>query len=157
MAIIKFDAILKNNPQFENSAFVEIPFDVEKTYNGQKRVKIKATIDGIPYRGLLCRMGAPYHILGVLKGIREQIGKTHGDTVSITIEEDTEERIVELPDDFRKLLNANKEAEDFFNNLSYTNRKEYVVWITSAKKIETRNARLEKAIFLLLNKKKEAK
>ena len=157
MTIIKFDAIIKNNPQFENSAYVEIPFDVEKTYNGQKRVKVKATIDDIPYRGLICRMGTPCHVLGILKDIRAKIGKNHGDFVSITLEEDVEERIVEIPDDFKEILDNNKEAFDFFNNLSFTHRKEYVNWITSAKKIETRNSRLDKALTLLLNKKKEAR
>ena len=157
MPVIKFDAIIKSNPQFDNSAYIEIPFDVEKTYNGQKRVKVKATIDGIPYRGLICRMGTPCHVLGILKNIREQIGKTHGDIVSITIEEDTEIRTVEIPDDFQLILNNNKDASDFFDSLSFTHGKEYVNWITSAKKIETRNSRLDKALTLLLNKKKEAR
>lgn len=56
-------------------AFVEVPFDVEKAF-GSKRPKIKANIDGVPYRGLLARMGSENHILLVLKSVREQIGKT---------------------------------------------------------------------------------
>lgn len=35
-------------------AYVSIPFDVEKTF-GKKRVPVKATIDGEPYRGSLVR------------------------------------------------------------------------------------------------------
>jgi hypothetical protein len=38
-------------------ACVTVPFDVEKEF-GQKRVKIKATIDGEPYRGLLVEWAA---------------------------------------------------------------------------------------------------
>jgi hypothetical protein len=37
--------------------FVEVPFDVEKAF-GSKRPKVKATIDGIPYRGALVRTPA---------------------------------------------------------------------------------------------------
>jgi len=58
-------------------AFVEIPFDVEKAF-GSKKPKVKALIEGVPYRGTLVRMGGPNHMLIILKGIREQIGKTLG-------------------------------------------------------------------------------
>jgi uncharacterized protein YdeI (YjbR/CyaY-like superfamily) len=40
-------------------------------------------------------------------------------------------------------------ALPFFEELSYTHRKEYCRWITEAKKEETRSARLEKAIAML--------
>jgi uncharacterized protein YdeI (YjbR/CyaY-like superfamily) len=36
--------------------------------------------------------------------------------------------------------------KNFFEGLSFTHRKEYVCWITDAKKEETRKARFEKAI-----------
>jgi uncharacterized protein YdeI (YjbR/CyaY-like superfamily) len=51
-----------------------------------------------------------------------------------------------------KQLVENTAAYDFFNTLSYTNRKEYVRWITSAKMAETRDKRLNNAISLLLDK-----
>jgi len=45
-----------------------------------------------------------------------------------------------------------RKSHDF--TLSHSNRKEYVKWITDAKRQETREKRLEKIIELLLNKKK---
>ena len=56
----------------------------------KKRVKIKATIDGEPYRGTLVRMGSPQHMLLVLKEIREKVGKSFGDKVAVELEEDIE-------------------------------------------------------------------
>ena len=47
-------------------AFVEVPFDVEAAF-GSKRPKVKASIGGIPYRGILTRMGTECHILGIRK------------------------------------------------------------------------------------------
>ena len=47
-------------------AFVEIPFDVEKEF-GSKRPKVKAMIEGVPYRGTLVRMGSEHHMLLILK------------------------------------------------------------------------------------------
>ena len=37
-------------------AFVEVPFDVEKAF-GSKKPKVKAMIEGVPYRGLLPAWG----------------------------------------------------------------------------------------------------
>ena len=133
-------------------AFVEVPFDVEKEF-GSKRPKVKALIEGIPYRSTLMRMGTESHILGILKEIREQIGKTFGDEVTVTVELDDEPRVIEAPKDLMKKLKKDKEAKAFFDKLSYTHQKEYVRWITEAKKEETRQNRIVKAIEMLKQRK----
>jgi len=135
-------------------AYVIIPFDVEKSF-GKKRVKIKATIDGQPYRGTLVRMGSPHHMLLVLKEIREKIGKSFGDEVDIELEEDLDERQVEIPPDLQQTLLANPDAQSFFNRLSYTHQKEYVRWVVEAKRPQTRQERLYKMIELLSQGKSE--
>jgi hypothetical protein len=129
-------------------AFVEVPFDVEAAF-GSKRPKVKAMIEGVPYRGILSRMGTDYHMLIILKEIREQIGKTFGDEVTITVEPDTEPRVVQIPEDLMKELNREKEARVIFDGLSYTHQKEYVTWINEAKREETRRNRISKTIDLL--------
>jgi hypothetical protein len=129
-------------------AFVEVPFNVEEAF-GAKKPKVKAMIEGVPYRGLLVRMGGDHHLLIVLKGIREQIGKTFGDEIHVTVEPDLEERVIEIPKDLMKELKKEKEAKAFFDKLSYTHRKEYVNWVTEAKKEETRQNRIIKAIEML--------
>lgn len=129
-------------------AFVEVPFDVEEKL-GSKRPKIKALIEGVPYRGLLVRMGGPNHMLIILKGIREQVGKTFGDEVTITVEPDTEPRLIEIPKDLMKELKKDKEAKASFDKLSYTHQKEYVRWVEEAKKEETRQNRIVKTIEML--------
>lgn len=94
---------------------------------------MKATFDGEPYRGSIVRMGAPCHILGVRKDIRLKIGKVIGDSVQLTVEEDAEPRVVEVPADLKKKIQSHPE-EEIFNKLSYTHQKEYVNWIEEAKK-----------------------
>ena len=100
-------------------AFVEVPFDVEKAF-GSKKPRVKAMIEGVPYRGLLVRMGGEHHILIILKGIREQIGKTFGEKIKVTVEADTQPRVIEIPKDLLKELRRQKEAKVFFDGLSYT-------------------------------------
>ena len=129
-------------------AFVNIPFDVEAMY-GQKRVKINASIEGEPYKGTLVRMGSDCHKLLILKEIREKIGKNIGDEVAVIIEEDLAPRIVEVPSDLQQAFKKNPDAEKFFKQLSYTNQKEYVKWVLEAKRAETRQNRISKALALL--------
>jgi hypothetical protein len=134
-------------------AFVRIPFDVEKVF-GKKRVKVKAVIEGEQYRGSLVRMGGPDHVLGILKAIREKVGKDLGDEVEVIVEEDAEERAVSVPPDLAQALKANPAASAFFRQLAYSHRKEYVRWIEEAKRAETRKARVKKALEMLGNRKK---
>src|SRR6185436_11796742 len=89
-------------------AFVEVPFDVEEAF-GAKRPKVKAMIEGVPYRGILTRMGTEHHLLIVLKEIREKIGRTFGDEVRITVEPDAEPRLIEVPAELKKAFKIEKE------------------------------------------------
>lgn len=129
-------------------AFVDIPFDVVVVF-GEKKPRIKAMIEAVPYRGILTRMGGEHHILIVLKSIREQIGKTFGDEVKIVVEPDTEPRVIEIPKDLLKELKKDGQAKLFFDKLSYTHRREYVMWINEAKRDVTRQARILKMIEML--------
>jgi hypothetical protein len=146
-----FTAVIQNAGG--GGAFVEVPFDVEKEF-GSKRPKVKALIEGIPYRGTLTRMGTDCHILGIRKEIHEQVRKTFGDEVTIMVEPDTEPRVIEVPADLMKELKKDKEAKALFDKLSYTHQKEYVNWITEAKKEETRQDRILKTIEMLKKGKK---
>lgn len=148
---LEFDAIIEDAGG--GGAFVTVPFDVEAAF-GTGRPKIKATIDGIFYRGSLVRMGTPNHMLLVLKEIRSQIGKKPGDPVHVVIELDVEPRSVQVPDDLRRALAAEPDAARWFDKLSYTHQKEYVTWIEEARRPETRRARVEKAVDLLRQGKK---
>ncbi|WP_238480433.1 DUF1905 domain-containing protein [Clostridium chrysemydis] len=96
----------------KNASYIEIPFDVEKVY-GKRRVKVKAKFDGIDYRGSIVKMGMPCFMIGITKEIREKLNKTFGDTVNVEIEEDLEERVIEIPKEFEVELNKNHKAKDF--------------------------------------------
>lgn len=58
------------------------------------------------------------------------------------------------PKDLQKELDANPEAQTFFDSLAFSHRREYVGWIHDAKKEETRERRVKKTIELLLEGKK---
>src|SRR5262249_18802388 len=66
----------------------------------------------------------------------------------VELERDNEPRTVEVPEAFAAAL-SEAGLRDRFDGLSYTHRKEYVRWIEEAKREETRERRLVKAIELL--------
>jgi len=59
---------------------------------------------------------------------------------------DAATKTIRLPEDLASQLKKNKAATDFFNALSFTNRKEYVEWIVTAKQEATRKARVDGTI-----------
>jgi len=59
---------------------------------------------------------------------------------------DPKTKTVKLPDDFAAALKKNKKQSDFFNGLSFTNKKEYLEWIVTAKREETRKERVAGSI-----------
>ena len=147
----KFTAIIQQHEGI-NGAYIEIPFDVNEVY-GAKRVKVLATFDGIAYRGSIVRMNNCY-LIGIPQAIRKKMGKDFGAIIEVFIEKDEEERTVEVPDEFQALLDKEPKAKENYLNLSFTGQKEYIRWITEAKKQETRTNRMGKAISLLLEGKK---
>ena len=142
----KFKATIQAGDR--GGAYVIFPYDVEKEFGTRGKVPVKALIDGVEYRGSLMKYGLPQHFLGVEKAIRQQIGKGPDDIVNVELWKDEEERVVEIPPEFLKLL-RHEDLLPFFESLSYTHRKEYCRWIAEAKKEETRVARLSKAVDML--------
>jgi hypothetical protein len=142
----KFKAIIQ--PGIGGGAGVVFPYDVKQEFGTRANVPVKSTLDGVPYTGSLMNCGAIGHMLGVLKGIREQIGKGPGVTIEVVVWKDEEERIIEVPAEFEKLMKKEGLFASF-EKMSYTHRKEYCRWISEAKKEETRQARIKKSIEML--------
>jgi hypothetical protein len=135
-------------PVIGGGAAVAIPYDVEKEFGVRGRVPVKSTLDDVDYAGSLLKCGSGPHMLGVLKAIREQIGKGQGDMIEVVVWKDDEDRTVQIPAAFNALLKKEGLLAGF-EKLSYTHRREYCRWIAEAKKEQTRQNRITKAIAML--------
>lgn len=67
---------------------------------------------------------------------------------------DVVNKTVKLPEDLESLLQKEPKAFNHFQTLAYSHKKEYVLWILSAKQEKTRFSRLEKTVEMLLLGKK---
>jgi hypothetical protein len=63
---------------------------------------------------------------------------------------DVDKKLISLPPDVQEALLAEPAAMHAFNVLSYSNRKEYILWILTAKQQKTRDERLVKMVKKLL-------
>jgi uncharacterized protein YdeI (YjbR/CyaY-like superfamily) len=90
----------------------------------------------------------------VNKTMRDGAGVKAGDTVSVVMQRDEDERVVEIPPALKKAMAGNKTAQSKWNALSYTHRKEMAISIRDAKQEQTRQRRLAKVMDVLNSDKK---
>jgi bifunctional DNA-binding transcriptional regulator/antitoxin component of YhaV-PrlF toxin-antitoxin module len=123
----------------------EIPLDVPALFGG-RRVPVRGSVNGTPFRTTIAVYGGRYY-LGFRKEIRDAAGIAAGDELTIELERDEEPRTVEVPADLAAVLGSEERA--FFDALAFTHRREYVEWIEDAKREQTRQSRIAKAVELL--------
>jgi hypothetical protein len=141
----RFEAVLTTTQG--SGTFVVVPLDVPALFGG-RRPPVRGTVNGFPFRSAIAPYGDAFY-LGVNRELRAGAGAEAGETVVVELERDDEPREVEVPLDLGEALAADASALATFDGLSYTHRKEYVVWIEDAKREETRRRRIEKAVVML--------
>jgi hypothetical protein len=67
---------------------------------------------------------------------------------------DVDNKTITLPDYINAAIGQQPSAMAWYHQLSYTNKKEYLLWILTAKQEKTRDERLSKMVDMLANKKK---
>jgi hypothetical protein len=140
---IEFDARLE---AIEGSSVphLTLPKKESARFGKRGRIPVTGTINGFAFRSSIFPTGRGTHYMAVNQKMREGAGVKAGDRVHITMEEDTAPRTIEVPPDLQKALS--KTARARFDQLSYSQRKEYVQWIASAKRPETRARRIEQVL-----------
>ncbi len=124
---------------------IEVPAEVVEALGSGKRPKVRATVAGHTYRSSVGSMGGRF-LLGVSAEVRRAANVAAGDEVDVALELDEEAREVVVPDDFAEALAAVPAARAFFDGLSYSQRRWFVLGIEEAKKPETRARRIDKAV-----------
>ena len=87
--IYEFHAVIEPVPD-KGGAYVRFPYDIRKEFD-RGRVKVHVTFGGIPYDGSIVNMGVKNpdgtacYIIGMPKSIREQLQKSEGDKVEVTV------------------------------------------------------------------------
>lgn len=132
----------------KNATGIPVPPEVVAALGTSKRLPVRVTIGGHTYRSTVAPYGGQF-MLPLSAEHRTAAGVAAGDEVDVDIEVDTEVREVTVPADLRVAVAADPDARTFFDALSYTHRRAYVLWIEDAKRAETRQSRIAKAVDML--------
>lgn len=141
--MIEFDAVLQQAGK--TATGIEVPDDVVTGLGGGKRPPVKVTINGFTYQTTIAPMGGSFWI-PVSAERRDGAGIAARDEVRVAVELDSGPRAVDVPDDLAAGLAAEPGVRATFDALAFTHRKEFVRWVTDAKRPETRANRVAKTV-----------
>jgi hypothetical protein len=146
---LAFDAVIEAADR--GGAYVRLPADAASVFSTRARFPVRVTFNGIPYAGSTMPMGDGTFCVGIPKSIRAKAGVDVDDTVSVVLERDTGERIVDLPGELAEALAASPAAAARFEALSFTHRREHARYVAEAKQSQTRRQRAARTIDRLLS------
>ena len=133
--------------------YLVIPFDPNETWGVKQRHYVTGSINGCPIRGSLGFDGSQFFLpLGA--AWRRDTGVEVGATVEVVLAPEGPQ-VGTLAPDVMAALDAEPQAKLFFESLATFYRNTYIKWIESAKRPETRHARIAEMISLLNAGKKQ--
>jgi len=124
---------------------IPVPAEVVESLGRSKRPPVRVTINGHTYRSTVATVGGEF-MVGISAENRSGAGVAAGDEVVVDIELDTEPREVNVPADLAEALDRDAEFRRRFDSLSHSKKQRLVLPIEGAKKAETRQRRIEKAV-----------
>ena len=110
---------------------------------------VEGTINGYPFRATLEPDGQKSHWLKISRKMREAAGAEVGAAVSLEITSVGKEPEPRVPADLRKALAAAPKARASWSDITPVARRDWIHWITSAKRSETRARRIDNACEML--------
>jgi uncharacterized protein YdeI (YjbR/CyaY-like superfamily) len=130
---------------------VWIPFDVHKVWGSRGRLKVRGEINGFAFRTSLFPTRKGDHFLLVNKKMQAGAGAKEGSNADFLLEPDTEERLVTIPAELKRILSEDRPFRRWFDALNYSIRKWLADWITQPKSAVARVRRAEQVAEQLLS------
>ena len=133
--------------------YLVIPFDPDEIWGVKQRHYVTGSINGFPVRGSVGSDGSQFFLpLGA--AWRRDNGLDAGASVEVVLDAEGPQSATLAPD-VVAALDAEPDAKLFFDSLATFYRNNYMRWIESAKRPETRKARIAEMVSLLKAGKKQ--
>ena len=145
--VLRFEAQLFRHPQkakAHSKALLNVPEWIGKQFSSGCATKVEGVMNGQPFRAILEPDPSGGHWLHVNKAMRRGAAADVGDTVQLAILGPEPEPA--LPADFQAALTVSHDAETLWKDLTLLGRLDWVRWIESARKPETRARRIRRAV-----------
>jgi bacteriocin resistance YdeI/OmpD-like protein/uncharacterized protein DUF1905 len=131
-------------------AFLVLPTSASAKLPTRGLATVKGTINGHPFRATLEPDGKRSHWLKVNGKLREAAGAAIGEVVALEITPVEEQMELKIPADLRQALAAaTPEARAVWSDITPTARRDWIYWVTTAKRPETRARRIRNACEML--------
>jgi hypothetical protein len=155
---IRFKAKLlrPESPKGAAWAFLVLPADASAKLPTRSMTTVDGTLEGQPFQATLEPDGQGSHWLKVGTALRKAAGAAVGDTVALAIAPVAVEPEPRVPADLRSALAAAPAAQAQWSSLTPVARRDWIHWITSGKKAETRERRIATACDMLASGKRRA-
>jgi hypothetical protein len=160
MASIHFSATLlrpKAKPRAKAASwsFLTLPAEASERLPSRGMVSVEGTLNGLALEVTLQPDGRGGHWLKVEQKLMEGARAAAGDLVRLEITPVAQEPEPSVPADFRKALAAAPAAaRRVWGDITPVARRDWIHWITSGKRAETRVLRIEKACDMLAKGKR---
>ena len=143
-ASIKFKVKLSRpkEPEGASWVFVVLPAAASQQLLTRSMVTVDGTLEGQPFQATLEPDGQGSHWLKVEKKLREAAGVVAGDSVALEIAPVEKEPEPRVPADLKQALAGNAAAKAMWKEITAVARRDWIFWITSGKKAETRMKRI---------------
>ena len=136
-------------PKGASWSFLILPKSASAKLPTRGMTTIEGTVNGSPFRATLEPDGQGSHWLKVTRKMREAAGAAAGDVVALEFMSAGNEPEPEVPADLRKALAAAPKARELWSDITPIARRDWIQWITSAKRSETRARRVDNACEML--------
>ena len=141
-------------PKRATWSFLLVPEGVSARLPTRGLVSVDGTLNGQAFQASLEPDGQGSHWLKVPRSLREAAGAAVGDIVTVGIAPVEEEPEPRVPADLRKALADSPQAREPWRSLTPVARRDWIFWITSAKKPETRTRRVANTCDMLASGKR---
>jgi hypothetical protein len=135
--------------------FLTLPKEASAKLPSRGMASVEGSLNGHPFRATLEPDGQGGHWLKVDRKLREAAGAAAGDVVTLEIAPAGEEPEPSVPADLRKALAAaSTKAREAWSDITPAARRDFIHWITSGKRAETRVKRIATACDMLAKGKR---
>lgn len=129
--------------------FLILPKNASAKLPTRATTTVKGTLNGCSFMATLEPDGQRSHWLKVNRKLRRAAGANVGDTVTLEIMPTGKELEPRVPADLQKALATAPKVRALWSDITPVARRDWIQWITSAKRRETRNRRIENACKML--------
>ena len=143
---ISFRAKLWAPMEGKGWSFVTMPKSASEELPARGRVAVEGTINGFEFRSSAFPDGDGSHNIQINSTMREGARVAVGDLAEFSISPSTDAVKITVPADLSAALKKSAKAGALWDAITPKARAEWVSWIASAKKEETRTARTDKTI-----------